>query len=224
MMIAKELVSEMIPPVKSSDTIEVAIEWMNEFRVGQLPIVDGGSYKGLITEDTILDTPEISVTIGSIASAYSGWDMVYTEEGNHIYDAIDLMSNFNLELLPVLGESNDFLGVITLRDLVRYLNQLFALKEPGGILVLEIPQYSYMLSEIGRIAESADAQVLSLYLTQLPQSRDMLLTLKLNVEDLSRVVSAYERFDYTVVRAYHRVQPTDGLRHNLDSLMRYLGT
>ncbi len=42
-MIARELVNDSIPPLKLSDTGLKALNWMEEFRVEHLAIVDGVS-------------------------------------------------------------------------------------------------------------------------------------------------------------------------------------
>ncbi len=219
-MFVKELISDRIPSVKSTDTAGLALDWMGEFKLHQLPIVDHGTYKGMITENDILDARELSDTINDIK--YSGWDSAYLHEDQHPYDAIEIMSNLKLEVLPVLDEEDKYMGVITLRDLMNFMGQLFALHEPGGILVLQIPGNGYVLSEIGRIAESADAKILSLYLGHHTASNTFHVTLKLNVQDLSRVVAAFERFDYEVVRTFFRTEQLDDYRHNLDSLLQYL--
>lgn len=219
-MIARELISDIIPSVTSSDTAEMALNWMNEFKLSMLPIVDHGKYKGIITEDDILDASDLEQPIGEIR--YSGWDSAYIYHGNHVYDAIEVISNLKLEILPVLDEETTYLGVITLKDLSTYLGRLFAIQEPGGILVMEIPRNGYVLSEIGRIAESADAKVLSLYLSPVPRTNELLISLKLNVEDLSRVVASFERFDYKIVNTYHKIEQLEDYRQNLDALIKYL--
>ena len=53
-MIAKELINDSFPPLKVSDTGLKAINWMEEFRVEHLPIVDGLNYVGLISEEDVL--------------------------------------------------------------------------------------------------------------------------------------------------------------------------
>lgn len=219
-MIAHELISDRIPSVTSDDTAGMVLDWMGEFKLQQLPIVDKGQYKGIITEEDILESSDLSVSIGNIR--FAGWDSAYIYYGNHVYDAIEVMANLKIEILPVLDEENMYMGVITLKDLANYLGKLFAIQEPGGILVLEVPIHSYVLSEIGRIAESADAKVLSLYLAPVPNTNDILLTLKLNVEDLSRIVATFERFDYKIVRTYHKVERRDDYHQNLDALIKYL--
>lgn len=221
-MMVRELISDSIPSVKPSDTAALALDWMNEFKVAQLPIVEVGVYRGLITEEAILDGgADLEAPLGQQHLAGSEGTYIFHE--SHIYDAIDMMTNFRLEVLPVVGDGQEFQGVITLRDVGRLLGHLFAVQEPGGVMVLAIPAHSYVLSEVGRIAESADAKVLSLYLSPLPDSKDMLLTLKLNVEDLSRVVAAFERFDYEIVRTFHRTKPLEDYSRNLEAFMKYLG-
>ncbi|MDP5172457.1 MAG: CBS domain-containing protein [Bacteroidia bacterium] len=219
-MIVSELISDYVPSVTSGDSATRALNWMNEFKLSQLPVVDDRKFQGLITENDLLDADNLEASVGEIK--FSGWDSAFIYEGNHVYDALDLMFNLKLEVLPVLDEESMYLGVITFRELAPYLGRLFAVHQPGGILVLEIPKNGYSLSEIGRITESGDAKVLSLYLWAHPEGHVVWVTLKLNVEDLSRVVAAFERFDYTVVRIYHKVEPLDDYRRNIDALMNYL--
>ncbi|MEZ4827316.1 MAG: CBS domain-containing protein [Bacteroidia bacterium] len=219
-MIARELISDTIPSLTSTDKAAMALNWMSEFKLNQLPIVDDGKYKGLITEDVILESSDLTVAIGDIR--FSAWDGAYIHEGNHVYDAIEIMASLKMEILPVLGEENEYMGVITLKDLATYLGKLFAIQEPGGILVLEIPAHSYVLSEIGRIAESSDAKVLSLYLYPIPETNDILITLKLNIEDLSRVIATFERFDYKVIRTFSKSERNDDYHRNMEALIRYL--
>lgn len=219
-MIVTELISDYVPSVSSSDSTTRALDWMNEFKLSQLPVVDGGVYQGLITENDILDADSLDLLVGE--TKFKGWDSAFIHNENHLYDALDLMANLKLEVLPVLGEDDSYLGVITFRELAPYLGRLFAVHQAGGILVLEIPRNGYSLSEIGRITESEDTKVLSLYLWAHPEGHVMWVTLKLNAEDLSRVSAAFERFDYKIVRTYNKVEPIDDYRQNIDALMKYL--
>ncbi len=219
-MIVSELISDYVPSITSGDSVTRALDWMNEFKLSQLPVVDAGIYQGLITENDILDADTLDTTIGDIR--FSGWDSAFIHEGNHLYDALDLMVNLKLEVLPVLEEGNLYLGVITFREFAPYLGRLFAVHQPGGIMVLEVPRNGYSLSEIGRITESENTKVLSLYLWAHPGGQVVWVTLKLNAEDLSRVTAAFERFDYNIIRTYNKVEPIDDYRQNIDALMKYL--
>ena len=54
-MIAEELINQMIPALKPTDTAEKAILWMEELKTNQLPVIENRMFKGLITEDIILE-------------------------------------------------------------------------------------------------------------------------------------------------------------------------
>jgi CBS domain-containing protein len=219
-MIARELISDTVPSVTSRDPAGRALEWMGEFKLNQLPIVDEGAYLGMITENDILDADDLNLKVGDLK--FAGWDSAYTHEGNHVYDVIKLMSEMKLELLPVLAEDDLYLGVITLRDVAKYMGKFYAIQDPGSVLVLKIPPNSYALSEIGRIVEEAGAKVLSLYISPIPDRLELQLTLKLNLEDISRVVASFERYDYDVLQTYRRNEHSDDLSRNLDALIRFL--
>ena len=90
-MIVRELISDSLPPVKSTDSAAMALAWMNEFKISQLPIIDQGAFVGIVTENDILDAvnPEAKVT----EIKYTGLDGAYIYQGQHIYDAIDIISN-----------------------------------------------------------------------------------------------------------------------------------
>lgn len=219
-MIARELISDIFPSAKSTDQAGRALNWMNEFKLHQLPIVDSGVYVGMISEDQIMDAADLGMTVGEIRSAMMEGAFVYEE--SHVYEAIEVMSNFKLEMLPVLDEENKYLGVITLRDLALYLGQLFAIQEPGSIMVLEIPSKSFVLSEIARRVEEENAIILSMYLSPIRNTQDMLLTLKINVEDLDRITASMERFGYKIIQLYHRGTSRDNFNQNLEGLLKYL--
>lgn len=219
-MIAREFISDTVPSVKSTDAAGRALDWMNQFKVAQLPIVDQGRYLGMVTEDDILEATDLSLTVAEIR--LGGWESAAIYEDKHIYEAIRLMSMLKLEVLAVLDSNDQFQGIITIRDVLSFLEKLFSIQEPGGVMVVEIPKNGYVLSEIGRIVESTDAKILSLYLSNKPDDTGFIATLKLNVEDLSRVVASFERFDYRVIKTFHRSPQLVDYQKNLDALLNYL--
>ena len=219
-MIASTLISDTIPPVKSTDSAWQALAWMSELKISQLPLVDDQQFKSIITEDDILDAADLMMPIKDIMNTH--YEQAYAYSNSFIYDVISTLVNYKLEIVPVLNEENKYIGLITLRDIIGQLGNLFSIHDSGGVVILEIPKNSYMLSEIGRIVESENARVLSLYLSPAPSQQAIYVTLKLNVEDLSRVLASFERFNYSVVKTYYKVEQLQDLQKNLDALMNYL--
>ena len=58
-MIAKDLITDEIPPLTHTDTGEVALRWMDEFKVSHLPVLKNGNFVGLISESDILDKMDL---------------------------------------------------------------------------------------------------------------------------------------------------------------------
>jgi len=51
----------------------------------------------------------------------------------------------------------------------------------------------------------------------------LLVHLKINIPDLTRVVATLERFDYQVIEVHHKSEVTSLDQERLDQLMKYLG-
>ncbi|MFK7972576.1 MAG: CBS domain-containing protein [Bacteroidia bacterium] len=220
-MIAFDLITDSIPPVKSADTLQHALDWMAEFGTTQLPVVDDGKLMGIITEGNLLDAARPEAKLAEVL--YPGWESAWVRQEAHLYDVLKAMNEYSLEVLPVMDAEDHYAGLITARYLVKRLGDFFAVHEPGGILVLEVPKRDYVLSEVGRIAEGEDAKVLGLNLATNPSTHALELTLKLNVEDLSRVIAAFTRHEYKILSAHHRSnENNEDMKRNYDLLMRFL--
>ena len=92
-MYARELISDDIPPLKTSDTGERALAWMDEFRVSHLPIVNNVDFLGLISESDILDFNSASEPIGGHSLNLS---RPYVFDYQHTYDVLKVMSSLKL--------------------------------------------------------------------------------------------------------------------------------
>jgi acetoin utilization protein AcuB len=67
-----------------------------------------------------------------------------------------------------------------------------SINEPGGILVLEMNQHDYTLTQIARIVEENNAKILSSFITSLPESTQIEVTLKINTTDLDRIIQTFQ--------------------------------
>jgi acetoin utilization protein AcuB len=218
-MIAKELLSETITPLNPSDSATFALSVMDEFRVSHLPIVQDLNLIGLISDTDIYSFNNMEEPVGnhnlSLAQAY-------VTDKQHIFDAIKIFSTLSLSLLPVVTENNQYLGTITQNDLIRHLADIFAIDNPGGVIILEINEKDYVLTEIARIIESNDAKLLSLSITSFQDSTKLEVTLKLNRMDLEPILQTFNRFNYSVKASFSENTNYETLKERFDSLMNYL--
>jgi acetoin utilization protein AcuB len=217
-MLIKALIKDTIPSLKFSDTIGKAITWMEDFHVVHLPVVDENGYAGLLALQNLTSLDQAQL-ISSLPESL--FDKSFINENRHVYEVMKLMHDKEISVVPVMSDDNKYLGIITLADVVQYFSGTGAVQDPGGIIVLEVNANDYAMSQIAQIIESDNASILSSYINNAPDNK-IEITLKLNKPDLTRIISAFERYNYNVKESYHQSDFVDTLKSRYDSLMNYL--
>lgn len=219
-MLAHKLISDIIPSLRTSDTGQDALNWMETFRVSHIPIVNNKEFLGLISDVDIFDLNLAQESLGNHSLSLI---KPYVLEYQHIYDVMEVLSRLKLSLVPVLDNEKKYLGVITLQDLMQHFSELLAVHNEGGLLQIEVGYRDYSLSEIARIVEDQDCKILSLYMSQNSMAEKYLITLKLNRSDLTPIIRAFERYNYNIKASYvGGVETDEKTKDNYESLLRYL--
>lgn len=218
-MHAFDLITADIPPLRPQDDVSRALDWMEEFKVSHLPVVENRRLVGLVKDQDLVDRNDPRSSVGA---AMDSVEIPYARGGQHIYEVMRLFSERGLTVVPVLDDLGVYLGAITEHEALKRLAQVTNIHEPGSIVVLEMNQHDYSLHEIARLVESNDAKILSVYTHSLPDSARMEVTLKINREDISDVLRSFERYEYFVKSTYQGSKLHDDLRGRFEELMRYI--
>ncbi|GAA4403542.1 hypothetical protein GCM10023187_19730 [Nibrella viscosa] len=222
-MLAAELIDPMLPALKLTDTVGQALEWMQEHRIGQLAVTDQGAYKGLVSEDLLLDVADDERPLSDVMRLY---EQVYVYENQHLLEMLSLVLQNPLEVIAVISDIKEFIGSVSANELLKQFAQELGVQEVGAILVLNIDERDYSMAEISRLVESNNIKIVGSYFASaaygMPdRSR---LTLKLNRRDITPVVSTLERFGYHIEAAFANVPIESIDQERLDLLLRYLNT
>ncbi len=217
-----DLINDMIPPLKVTDDIGKALVWMEELRLHVLPVVKERKFLGFITEDMIMDGSSNGQTVGDFLLQ---GENCFIYEHQHIYEGVKKATDNDYDCVVVLDSEDLYLGVIVLSDALSVFSQSATIQSPGGIIVLSVNQLDYSLSEISRLIESNNAQILGSSIN-IDKSNPVKfrLTLKINKIDLAHIIATLERFDYKVVAKYQEINDISNEKERLDILMRYLET
>jgi len=219
-MIAKELISDVVVPVKTSDTGEYALREMQIFKVSHLPIVNNKQFLGLISENDIFDLNETSEPLGNHKLSLMS---PYVKENQHVYEVIELVSSKHISLIPVLDNDNNYLGSIILQDLLQAFARITAVDKQGSIIVLEMNLNDFALSEISQIVEGNDCKIISLYVTSNEDSTKLEVTLKINKTDINPIIQSFNRYNYDIKASYLVAKDIEDLyKDRYDLLMRYI--
>lgn len=219
-MTAEELIQASVPFLKIEDKAQHALELMEDFGFELLPVVESNTFRGFLTADTINSLLNHDVDVSSLRYEYAE---AFVGREQHIYDVLRIAFQNAADMVAVLNEKKEYQGTIVVAETMSYFASMNAFNSPGGILVLSLAEAQYSLGEISRIIESNGAKVLSSGVMQDPESVGYLkLVLKLNQPDLSRVIAALERFQYSIIGQYHDSDFEDIDKKRLDNLFRYL--
>lgn len=218
-MRAIDLITEEIPPLIHTDTGEKAINWMDEFKVSHLPVLKNGNFVGLVSESDILDKLDLNATLDGL---FDHLPRPYVISNAHIYEVLAKMSEDKLSVLPILDEKENYLGCTSVYELMTRLANTGSIKEPGGIIVLEVNSIDYSMAQIAQIVESNNARILSSYIISSNESTKLDVTLKINQLDLSNIIRTFERYDYLIKASYQHGLGEDDIQQRFDSLMNFL--
>ena len=218
-MKAINLITEEIPPLIHTDSGEKALNWMDEFKVSHLPVLKNGNFVGVVSESDILDRLNAE---NSLDGLFDHLPRPYVFANSHVFEVLAKMSEFNLSVLPILDQNENYLGCTTIYHLMLQLANTGSMKEVGGILILEINNIDYSMAQIAQIVESNNARILSSYILTNSSSSKLEITLKINKLDLSSIIRTFERYDYVVKESFQKSMDNDDLQARFDSLMHYL--
>lgn len=218
-MNAIDLITYEIPPLVHTDTGEKALIWMDEFKVSHLPVLKNGNFVGVVSETHILDKMDVTENLDVL---FQHLPRPFVLSSAHLFEILAKISEFKISVMPILDDNEQYLGCTSIFELMTSIANTSSMKEKGGILVLEINQLDYSMAQIGQIVESNDAKILSSTILSDASSTNLDVTLKINQEDLTRIIRTFERYDYVVKASYQNGVGAEDLRWRYDALMNYL--
>ena len=218
-MTAQSLIALDIPALSVEQTGRDAFHLLNDYHVKHLPVVDEGKFSGLLSEEDIFNH-KLSDPIGSYD--FSQMRHFAVREDEHIFDVMRIMGDHRLTVIPVVDHENNYLGLISQNDLLRYFANTAAFTEPGALVVMQMNRRDYSLATIARIIEDDDAKILSAFVTSLPDPEEVEVTVKVNRHDLARVIASLERHEYEIKETFSEIEHSGNLNERYESLMNYL--
>lgn len=205
--------------ITPTDSKRYALDKMADLRSAQLPVVKDDLFLGLVSYEALSALGNKDESIAQSAVAYQQVHLFATQ---HVYDAVLFFQLHPLDLLPVLDEEHLYLGALTPLELVDALGQTMSVNHPGGIIILEMGNRDNALSHIAHIVEAENTQILSSYVRMFTDSSRLEVTIKVNKVDISSIVAAFLRHDYTVKSTYNDENSRDNSRDRYEQLMNYI--
>ncbi len=218
-MLTREILSPLLPHLHPHDKVYQALELMGDNQVAHLPVAEEGKFLGIISEDDLLQAEDDQAALGELQGFFLN---SFVNGGDHFTKALQAAAENELSTVPVVDDEGLLLGIISYIDILKQGSLLNGLQEPGGLIVLQMERNQYSFSEISKLVEGNDTQITQLNTQNYPDTGIMQVTLRINKPDVSDIVAAFQRHEYTIMYFFGEESYTNELKSNYDNLMNYL--
>jgi CBS domain-containing protein len=217
-MLVSEIIQSSFPVLHYTDTVEDAIELLQQNNIEHLAVLNNNNYEGLLSMDELLSA-ENGDTISMLTDKLMHISITDTQ---HFLSALKLITEYGITALPVLANNGEYLGIITEKILVQRLSSFLSTDVPGGIFVLEMQKQKFSIGEICRLVETNDAFVTQINTYTEQFSGLLIVTFKINKTEISDILATLQRYDYTIRHYFGEEFYENGLKENFENLMAYL--
>lgn len=217
-MLVKDIPLGNLPLPELDDTVQTALGFMQEYGVRHLAVTQEGQLAGVCPEGLLLEMDH-RAKLETIAPSFI---KAFVKEGDHFLNAVLLAGQQQLTVIPVLNADGQLAGCIESFDLLKAITDFLCLKEPSGMMVLEMDSLQYSFSEISRIIEANDAQITQLNTRKAEGQDSFEVTVFINKTEISDIVASFQRYEYTVKYYVGEELYNNELKDNYENLMNYL--
>jgi len=218
-MIAEQLINYMIPPLKPGDDIARAKQWMDEFRVKELPVVQDNKFKGFVSEDLLYDSEILHPEVG--AYPLIGQSCIIPTS-SHYYDILRVQSNHQLDMVAVIS-GEEFKGVVLISDILKEFAKTAIVNAQGAIITLQTSLNDYSLSQIARIVEMNGSTLLGANIKpDLDDPSLIEIVLRINHQDVNQIASGLSSSGYKVTSSFNTEDKSFDEKDRYGMLMKFL--
>lgn len=215
-MFAEKFISADLPFISSTTQPEYALKLMEKYNIRHLPIVENRKYLGLYTCLT-----EKNACAGPCTVVPES-EHLYLYANQHVFDAVQLVIDNQLTIAPVLNENDEYLGAITPNEMAKCFAEVVRVDENGAVIILEVEQFNYSLTQIASIVESNHGKILNVFLSEAPEDHNVYVNIKINTEEISSIVLTFERYGYRIAHIFADTKQLRDTHDRYNALMAYL--
>jgi acetoin utilization protein AcuB len=220
----RNILSEVIIPVKTTDTVADVNHLFASISIKQLPVISSeNEYLGILNdaEITEYDPKDVLNNIPGLLDLVNVHRAAIFHD-KHPIEALKLFGETNNFILPVIDSKQQYLGCISYRSMLLELTENASNQLPGAILVLQMQHRDYSLGHLAQILEQEDYKILHSNISSGINSDTLQLTLKLNRLDVQNAINTLERFGFTIAESYTDKNEANPLHDRYSLLMHYL--
>lgn len=204
-------------PFDGNDSIDSVQNFFSDMTYSHFPVVSEGIYIGCIAADDVI-TFDNNKTI---------LDYRYTLEGFFArtkmiwLDVLEVFAQNHANIVPVLDESNTYVGYYELNDIIQFFHETPFMNEQGGIIIVRKPTKDFSMSQVAQIVETNNGKILGMFLSEATQD-SVQITIKTTLGSLNEIIQTFRRYAYEIVSDHQEDFYIQNLKDRSDYLDKYL--
>ena len=212
-----EYVNNDFKPFSSQETVADIQDFFAEVTYSHFPVLDQGVYMGCISA-VDAETFETQKNIADYRYALEGF---FVRIGMIWLDVLEVFARNNANVVPILDETNKYIGYYEITDVIKFLNETPFLKETGGIIVVEKSTNDYSMSQIAQIVESNNGKLLGLFVSE-ANAEKVQVTVKITLGSMNEIIQSFRRYNYEIISEHHEDDYLNTLKERSEYLDKYL--
>lgn len=192
-------------------SISLAFQIMHEKNVSQLPVVKDKKLVGLVTETllsefspskaTTLSIYELNYILGKTTVESIMAKKIVTCKPDMLIENVALLMNQNdVNMVPVVNDQNELLGVISRSDIIQSFIEIIGAKDTGARITINSKDEAGKLAEISHVIKEFGVNITHLTIFNNPTTASAEIIIRMNTKDVSSIVNSLKEKGYEILR------------------------
>lgn len=212
-----EYITNTYKPLTSDDTLAAVKDLFAEEPFTHFPVLEESIYIGSIAGEDA-ETFDDDKTLNHYRYALEGF---YARTNMIWLDVLEVFARNQTNVIPVLDDTNKYVGYYEITDIIRLFNETPFLKEQGGIIVVEKGINDYSIGQIVQIVETNNGKILGLFISDTTVDT-VQVTIKLALGGMNEVIQTFRRYNYEIISEHQEDNYLNNLKDRSDYLDKYL--
>lgn len=204
-------------PIDSRENVAAVKDFFAEAFYTHFPIVEEEIYIGSIAAEdveTFEDDKKISHYRYALEGFYARTNMLWL-------DVMEVFARNQTNLVPVLDDTNKYVGYYEIADIIKAFNETPFLKEQGGIIIVEKGITDYSIGQIVQIVETNNGKILGLFVSEITVDT-VQVTIKIALGGMNEIIQTFRRYNYEIISEHQEDNYLNSLKDRSDYLDKYL--
>jgi predicted transcriptional regulator len=212
-----DYINNDLKAIDIKESISDVQNFLSDLSFTHFPVVEEEVYIGSIESEDIItfdSTKNLSDYRYSLDGFFVRSNMIWLE-------VLEVFAKNNTNLVPVLDETNKYIGYYEISDILRFFHETPFLRESGEIIIVKKKILDFSISQLTQIIESNDGKILGLFVSESDSEYNQ-VTIKLSTGVVNEIIQSLRRYEYEIISEHQEDNYINTLKEHSDYLDKYL--